>query len=85
MSEHAEKPQNGEEEIETVKRNVISDAKQATDQEHKMTLLQALRLYPKAAIWSILISASLVMEGFDTAVSDLLHICMSLYRCDYKF
>jgi SP family general alpha glucoside:H+ symporter-like MFS transporter len=68
-SEHIEKRQNVEEDFDTMKRSIISDAKQATEQEHKMTLMQAVRLYPKAAMWSILISTSLVMEGYDTAVS----------------
>jgi len=42
------------------------EAKDATDKEKRMGLLMALRLYPKAAAWSILLSTSIVMEGYDT-------------------
>jgi SP family general alpha glucoside:H+ symporter-like MFS transporter len=34
---------------------VTSDARNATDNEHNMTLMQGIRLYPKAIGWSILI------------------------------
>ena len=44
---------------------VIRNAKSATDKEHKMTLLQGIRLYPKAVGWSMLISLCIAMEGFD--------------------
>jgi SP family general alpha glucoside:H+ symporter-like MFS transporter len=43
-----------------------SDARNATDKEHRMGFLQAIKLYPKAALWSILLSTSIVMEGYDT-------------------
>jgi SP family general alpha glucoside:H+ symporter-like MFS transporter len=35
---------------------VFENAKSATDKERKMTLLQGIRLYPKAVAWSLLIS-----------------------------
>lgn len=44
---------------------VIQAAKTATEKEQKMTLLQGIRLYPKAIAWSILISTCIVMEGYD--------------------
>jgi SP family general alpha glucoside:H+ symporter-like MFS transporter len=44
---------------------LVSDAKDATDQEHKMTLMQGIRLYPKAIFWSIIISTCIAMEGYD--------------------
>ncbi|EED16153.1 MFS alpha-glucoside transporter, putative [Talaromyces stipitatus ATCC 10500] len=47
---------------------LIADAKAATDKEHKMTLLQGIRLYPKAVFWSILISSCIVMEGYDISL-----------------
>lgn len=43
-------------------------AKLATDKEHKMTLLQGVRLYPKAVAWSIMISTCIVMEGYQTCL-----------------
>lgn len=47
---------------------VIRNAKAATDKEHKMTLLQGVRLYPKAVAWSMLISTCIVMEGFQVCL-----------------
>lgn len=44
----------------------IFDAKHASDEEHAQTLLQALKSNRKAVFWSMLISMSIVMEGFDT-------------------
>jgi MFS transporter, SP family, general alpha glucoside:H+ symporter len=45
---------------------LTSDAKAATHAEHNMTILQGLRLYPKAVGWSVLLSLAIVMEGYDT-------------------
>lgn len=44
----------------------LADAQDATDKEHEMTFIQAIKLYPKAVGWSILLSTALVMEGYDT-------------------
>jgi len=41
-----------------------SDAKHATDREHAMTLREALRKYPKAIGWSVLLSLAVAMEGY---------------------
>jgi MFS transporter, SP family, general alpha glucoside:H+ symporter len=43
-----------------------AEARDATDKEHRMGFLKAIKLYPKAAGWSILLSTSIVMEGYDT-------------------
>ena len=48
--------------------HVISNAKTATDSEHRMTLLQGIKLYPKAVGWSILISTCICMEGYDVCL-----------------
>ena len=48
--------------------NVIHSARLAAEKEQKMTLLQGIRLYPKAVFWSMLISTCIVMEGFDIAL-----------------
>ncbi|KAK6341383.1 hypothetical protein TWF696_008460 [Orbilia brochopaga] len=44
---------------------IVADARAAADKEHRMTLLQGVRLYPKAIAWSILISTCIAMEGYD--------------------
>ncbi|EFR04447.1 hypothetical protein MGYG_07455 [Nannizzia gypsea CBS 118893] len=48
--------------------DVFQNAKAATDKERRMTLLQGIRLYPKAVAWSILISTCIVMEGYDISL-----------------
>ncbi|KAF2471131.1 maltose permease MAL61 [Lindgomyces ingoldianus] len=47
---------------------VIHNAKSATDKEHKMTLWQGIKLYPKAVGWSVLISTCIAMEGYDVCL-----------------
>ena len=32
-----------------------------------MSLRTAFRIYPKAIMWSVIISSSIIMEGYDTA------------------
>jgi SP family general alpha glucoside:H+ symporter-like MFS transporter len=53
---------------------IIQGAKTATEKEQKMTLLQGIRLYPKAIAWSILISTCIVMEGYDVCLIN--NFCM---------
>lgn len=47
--------------------DITHDAKQATKREHELTLLDALRTYPKAVGWSVFVSLACAMEGYDTA------------------
>jgi SP family general alpha glucoside:H+ symporter-like MFS transporter len=47
---------------------LASDAKVAAEAEHHMTLWQAVRTYPKAIGWSVLLSTTLIMEGYDLAL-----------------
>lgn len=42
------------------------DAQAANIAEHTMTIRQALRAYPWAVLWSLTISFSIIMEGYDT-------------------
>lgn len=51
---------------ETLGHGAIFDAKQASDDEHAQTLWQALKANRKAVGWSMLVSLSVVMEGYDT-------------------
>lgn len=48
--------------------DITMEAYQATEFERNMSLSQALRLYPRPAAFSIILSLSLVMEGYDTAL-----------------
>ena len=47
---------------------VVEHAKLASDKEQKMTLMQGIRLYPKAIFWSFVISTCIVMEGYDVCL-----------------
>jgi MFS transporter, SP family, general alpha glucoside:H+ symporter len=47
---------------------ITQDVKAGVEAEHKMTFIQGARLYPKAIIWSMLISATIVMEGFSASL-----------------
>jgi len=40
----------------------------ATEKEHNMSLSEGLKAYPRAICWSILLSAAVVMEGYDTVL-----------------
>lgn len=40
--------------------------REATAAEHELTFVQAIKLYPKAVAWSVLLSTAIVMEGYDT-------------------
>lgn len=47
---------------------LVADAKHASEVEHHMSLLTAIRTYPKAIGWSVLLSSTLIMEGYDLAL-----------------
>ncbi|KAJ5502480.1 Major facilitator superfamily domain general substrate transporter [Penicillium fimorum] len=47
---------------------VIRNAKAATEKEQSMTLIEGIRLYPKAVLWSVLISTCIAMEGYDISL-----------------
>ncbi|KAI8160950.1 Maltose permease [Colletotrichum sp. SAR 10_70] len=50
---------------EKLGQSAIFEAKQASDDEHAQTLMQALTQNRKAVFWSVMISMSIVMEGYD--------------------
>ncbi len=45
---------------------LAADAQFAADAEHEMSLWQSIKKYRTAVGWSILISASTTMDGYDT-------------------
>lgn len=47
---------------------VTQDAKKATAAEHSTTFWQGIKLYRKAAFWSFIVSMTIIMEGYDTAL-----------------
>lgn len=44
------------------------EAQHAASDEKKMSLLQGIKLYPKAVGWSMILSSALIMEGYDLAL-----------------
>ncbi|CRK32120.1 hypothetical protein BN1723_003804 [Verticillium longisporum] len=46
----------------------VQGARDASSREQNMTLMQGIRLYPKAIGWSMLISTCIVMEGYDISL-----------------
>lgn len=53
---------------DTSMKAIIQNAKTATEKEQSMTLLQGIKLYPKAVAWSVLISTCIAMEGYDVSL-----------------
>ena len=49
-------------------KNVVDHARAATAKEQQMSLLQGIRLYPKAIMFSVIISTCIVMEGYDVCL-----------------
>lgn len=47
---------------------ITQDAKEATAAEHSTTFWQGIKLYRKAAFWSFIVSMTIIMEGYDTAL-----------------
>jgi SP family general alpha glucoside:H+ symporter-like MFS transporter len=45
-----------------------AEARQAARTEQQMTPWQAVRTYPRAVLWSVLFSTTLIMEGYDLAL-----------------
>jgi SP family general alpha glucoside:H+ symporter-like MFS transporter len=47
---------------------IESDTHDAIETERHMSIIQAVKLYPKAVAWSMLLSTAIVMEGYDVAL-----------------
>ncbi|KAI1018727.1 hypothetical protein LB503_005559 [Fusarium chuoi] len=44
----------------------LDEAQAANAHEHALTVRQALKSYPWAVVWSLVVSLSIIMEGYDT-------------------
>ena len=49
----------------SAQRELLSDAEDANRREHDLGFTQAVKLYPKAVAWSVLMSCTLIGDGFD--------------------
>lgn len=45
-----------------------NDAREATEREHRLSIRDAIRLYPKAIMFSVAFSTAVVMEGYDLSL-----------------
>ncbi|CAN6607935.1 alpha-glucosides permease Mph3p [Trichomonascus vanleenenianus] len=48
--------------------DIAREGQLASEREHSMGLMEGFKLYPKACFWSIVISCTLIMEGYDLSV-----------------
>ncbi|RMZ82134.1 hypothetical protein DV737_g2182, partial [Chaetothyriales sp. CBS 132003] len=46
----------------------IAEAREAREQEGKLSVADALKLYPKSIFFSVIFSTAVIMEGYDTAL-----------------
>ncbi|KJK60842.1 MFS transporter sugar porter SP family protein [Aspergillus parasiticus SU-1] len=66
VSAHLDRLRNHGEENNAVRDSAIEEAQAANVNEHNMTVRKALRSYPLAVFWSLAISMSIIVEGYDT-------------------
>jgi SP family general alpha glucoside:H+ symporter-like MFS transporter len=53
---------------DTTNAAIAQDAYLATEDEHTMTFWQAVKRYRKACFWSAIVSCTIIMDGYDTAL-----------------
>ncbi|CAI1799229.1 hypothetical protein SEUBUCD646_0B00170 [Saccharomyces eubayanus] len=62
----------------------MEDAREADESERTMPLIKALKTYPKAAAWSLLVSTTLIQEGYDTAILGAFY-ALPVFQKEYGF
>ncbi|KAJ5762492.1 uncharacterized protein N7511_005874 [Penicillium nucicola] len=72
MAEHVEKEESNDHashsEVDHTDLQTSNEAHAAIEKEHNMTPWQALKIYPKAVAWSLLLSCAIIMEGYDVVL-----------------
>jgi len=48
-----------------VNERLLNDAEDVTRKEHGLTFWDGIKLYPRAVAWSMIMSTTLVMDGYD--------------------
>lgn len=46
--------------------DISEDSKETERKDKRMSLMEGLKTFPKAAMWSVVLSSTLIMEGYDT-------------------
>lgn len=58
--------QDGGSDVDVKDRQEIDDAKAGNENEHALSIREALTQYRWAVMWSLMVSMSIIMEGYDT-------------------
>lgn len=59
----------------------LAEAQAANAHEHSLTVREALKAYPWAVFWSLVVSMSIIMEGYDTILIGVsCSVPQNLYR-----
>lgn len=51
------------------------NAQQGTEQEHHLSIAEAIKEYPWAIFWALVVSMTVIMEGYDTILIGLSYLC----------
>lgn len=62
------KPQRDPDPGSTILLDLVQNAHDGTEQEHRLSVLDAIRIYKRAVCWSMLFSLAIIMEGYDTTL-----------------
>lgn len=60
-------------------RALVTQAQTSADLDSKLTVMQALKKHKKAVFWAMILSTSLVMEGYDLVIVSIARKPVSLY------
>jgi hypothetical protein len=64
--------------------DLVSQARAADEAEQKLTVREAVKHYKTATFWAIILSTSLIMEGYDLVIvrnSRALDACLVILMC----
>ncbi|KAI7675281.1 hypothetical protein KC319_g4603, partial [Hortaea werneckii] len=56
------------------------EAQEATENEHKLSFIEAIKLYPKAVAWSVFFSLGVIMTAFDPQLLGNLYAAPAFQR-----
>jgi SP family general alpha glucoside:H+ symporter-like MFS transporter len=62
-------------------RALITQAQTSADLDSKLTVMEALKKHKKAVFWAMILSTSLVMEGYDLVIVSFPYLSLSTNTC----
>ncbi len=74
-NEHIENaaPNDVDDEIITRFLGASDEVKEGEKQEKEMGFKAAIKAYPKCAVWSVVLSTGIIMEGYDTCLGNAMY------------